>query len=337
MLSAGYIITFLLLLAESYKNPNKTLELLGVDSSYIFLLFVTILLVISFFFTKPLSQNLLKINNYLILPLTFGISFALSILDFITPENFVFSKFLLNYQKIGLITVLSLVSLLTNQTNAWYKKNYTQAIFYLPIILLSLFMTFRLWPFDFFLALVREDGLIEWLQFIVLVVSAIISLLIFNLFHKTKLKIAYFFLFIAVIFLFLAGDEISWGQRIFHIQGYSYIIQNNTQSEITFHNQSSLAPFTWYGYILVSFLGGAAWFILILLPKKLANLLSVFTPMWYCFLFFLLPLVYYLIAPPFKNHTIGEWSEIFELILYMGFFFWLLSSFLKYKHLLKKI
>ena len=39
-----------------------------------------------------------------------------------------------------------------------------------------------------------------------------------------------------MIFLFGAGEEISWGQRIFQIKSPSFFLQNNSQGEINLHN-----------------------------------------------------------------------------------------------------
>ena len=40
----------------------------------------------------------------------------------------------------------------------------------------------------------------------------------------------------ALIFLFGAGEEISWGQRIFNVESSEYFKQNNAQQETNLHN-----------------------------------------------------------------------------------------------------
>jgi hypothetical protein len=40
----------------------------------------------------------------------------------------------------------------------------------------------------------------------------------------------------ALIFLFGAGEEISWGQRIFNIESSDYFLENNAQQETNLHN-----------------------------------------------------------------------------------------------------
>ena len=91
---------------------------------------------------------------------------------------------------------------------------------------------------DFFKTVyVVEDGPIEWLTVIALASGFIIcSYRIITLFpHKQWLYLLMTFL-LACIFLFVAGEEISWGQRIFHVQSSHWFQQNNAQQETNFHN-----------------------------------------------------------------------------------------------------
>lgn len=81
-----------------------------------------------------------------------------------------------------------------------------------------------------------EDGLIEWLTVVFLL---FISLLSFWRFFKSKNKNFIFrgcLLFFALLFLFGAGEEISWGQRIFDIESSHFFVKNNAQGETNLHN-----------------------------------------------------------------------------------------------------
>ena len=40
----------------------------------------------------------------------------------------------------------------------------------------------------------------------------------------------------ALVFLFGAGEEISWGQRIFKVESSEYFLENNAQGETNLHN-----------------------------------------------------------------------------------------------------
>lgn len=84
---------------------------------------------------------------------------------------------------------------------------------------------------------VNEDGIIEWLTVVGLIIGAIVC---FKRFWQTRgssdilFKLATIGLGLAL--LFLAGEEISWGQRIFEIQSGEYFRKHNLQGETNLHN-----------------------------------------------------------------------------------------------------
>ncbi len=83
----------------------------------------------------------------------------------------------------------------------------------------------------------REDGFIEYATAVMLLY---ISVLCFSrLFNLWSVKSALWRLGVlgfAILFLFGAGEEISWGQRIFGIESSDYFIENNAQQETNLHN-----------------------------------------------------------------------------------------------------
>lgn len=86
-----------------------------------------------------------------------------------------------------------------------------------PGLFLIFFFLFRYNFFPLYEPLIQEDAFFETLQFLFYFTSSII--LIFQSFHLRKFPgFMRFFLFLAgVIVFFVAGEEISWGQRIFGI------------------------------------------------------------------------------------------------------------------------
>lgn len=84
---------------------------------------------------------------------------------------------------------------------------------------------------------VREDGSVEYgTAFMLLCISLL------QLYRFKTLKAYKGFLwklgtiFFILIFFFGAGEEISWGQRIFGIESSTYFIENNAQQETNLHN-----------------------------------------------------------------------------------------------------
>ncbi|MCB1205220.1 MAG: hypothetical protein KDN18_13245 [Verrucomicrobiae bacterium] len=84
---------------------------------------------------------------------------------------------------------------------------------------------------------VIEDGAIEWLTVVALVASAVLMLA-----RAWRLRgvRSHLFLFVTVmaaaVFLFGAGEEISWGQRLFGVETPEWLAERNKQSEMNLHN-----------------------------------------------------------------------------------------------------
>tara|TARA_R110001632_G_scaffold80454_3_gene179907 strand:- start:1367 stop:2062 length:696 start_codon:yes stop_codon:yes gene_type:complete len=83
----------------------------------------------------------------------------------------------------------------------------------------------------------QEDGAIEYGTFFFLLCISIVQfkrLFTASKDKKTLWKLGV--LFFGVLFLFGAGEEISWGQRIFGIESGEFFQGNNLQKETNFHN-----------------------------------------------------------------------------------------------------
>ncbi len=85
---------------------------------------------------------------------------------------------------------------------------------------------------------VKEDHFLEWLQFLFLFATSLTCFyksysLFLNSINKLSVLI---FLFAGLLFLFGAGEEISWGQRILNLETPKYFEEHNLQEEMNFHN-----------------------------------------------------------------------------------------------------
>lgn len=84
---------------------------------------------------------------------------------------------------------------------------------------------------------VREDGLIEYLTSIFLFLCSLVCLYRVFMYRKTKIHFrTVTWAVLAFLFFFAAGDEISWGQRIFGIESGEFFLAHNKQSETNLHN-----------------------------------------------------------------------------------------------------
>jgi hypothetical protein len=82
-----------------------------------------------------------------------------------------------------------------------------------------------------------EDGLVEWLTVLGLLLGAATC---FTRLVRLRRQRGFLFLLTAfllgVLLVFGAGEEVSWGQRIFGIKSPDYFKENNTQGETNIHN-----------------------------------------------------------------------------------------------------
>ncbi len=84
---------------------------------------------------------------------------------------------------------------------------------------------------------VVEDGLVEWLTVLWLLLSAGLCVKRFTTLQgkRPKFFLAMLLLF-STIFIFGAGEEISWGQRLLNVQSSDFFQTHNAQGETNLHN-----------------------------------------------------------------------------------------------------
>ena len=80
-------------------------------------------------------------------------------------------------------------------------------------------------------AILQEDGPIENSQAVLYFLSSIGFILI----HIKNSK-NWWYLALALLLFFLAGEEISWGQRLLNIATPAWELKHNVQSEMNLHN-----------------------------------------------------------------------------------------------------
>lgn len=107
-------------------------------------------------------------------------------------------------------------------------------IFWTPLIGgVLVAMTFAVRPVYY--GLLREDHPVEWLQFAFCLLAAVAAALAaWGLARRRQWAHATVMVMMALGCLGLAGEEISWGQRVFGFVGS--VVENNRQGELNLHN-----------------------------------------------------------------------------------------------------
>jgi hypothetical protein len=104
--------------------------------------------------------------------------------------------------------------------------------------------------------LIDEDHVIEWSQFAaILAASVAFALAAWLTLQAGRRSLAVLFLLVGVGSFIVAGEEISWGQRILGFLTPGALSDINHQGETNFHNISSLQRLFNFGELLVGLYG----------------------------------------------------------------------------------
>jgi hypothetical protein len=173
-----------------------------------------------------------------------------------------------------------------------------------------------------------EDRSVEWLQFISLAVATVLFAVVAVRFSRTGVAAAVLAWFVTLALFFVAGEEISWGQRVFGWGTPERLEHFNYQGETTIHNVGGLHAFFVYAVAIVGLYGVVApiaWSLFADRPPR-TPVTRLLVPPLFLAPYFAMPFVYrfvrLLLEPerwfPRYIGTIVEFAEITELCLYFG-------------------
>jgi hypothetical protein len=175
-----------------------------------------------------------------------------------------------------------------------------------------------------------EDNLIEWLQVLIYVSSSILAFLLSLRFRNVSKIMFAIFLILSFAFLFVAGEEISWGQRLFGIEADGVfdgeteipVLKKNVQSETNLHNFGAIHSKVGYIYLGIGAYGIFSWFFACILTKVfklkkgIRKYLRYFTVPPYLFPYFFATSINLKVV---SSRGVGPQEyEIAELILSLG-------------------
>ena len=169
-----------------------------------------------------------------------------------------------------------------------------------------------------------EDGPLEWIQFIEYAISSLLALLIFIRAKRKKDINSIIWLTIAFLSFVIAGEEISWGERITGI-GINSIANMNVQGETNFHNlpffhNYLLDPIFEISCIFLGWIGWRRFKNIKALPSKDLSLFFLFVALFY---------FYFDVSWASTTQQIRNDQEIFEFLLSSGIFLHCFRNFKK--------
>jgi hypothetical protein len=223
------------------------------------------------------------------------------------------------------------------------------AIALFPLFALLLIGALKLKPY-WYMVVNREDGLVEWATAIVYLVAAGFAISLVLNFGRRKEKIyALLYAGLAVGMIFVAMEEISWGQRVFGIDTPGFVEDINEQNEITLHNVEGFPLHE--AYIAVGVYGAFSRMIATpILGKSYPHLVNLLTPPRALFLYFFIPAllyayyewIWYTELVPIDREWGDYWSErggslsgddqeSIELLLSLGFLLFTIVNWVRYR------
>ena len=164
-----------------------------------------------------------------------------------------------------------------------------------------------------------EDGPLEWLQFAEYFISSLFGIFIFIKSNKKKSLNSLNWLIFSLFCLFVAAEEISWGERITGLNLNS-LTEISIQSETNLHNlpffhNYFLDPILIVICIFLGWIGWRKWPYLDSIPSKRLSLFFLITALY---------IFYYEISWASTIEHIRNDLEIYEFLLSTGIFlhFW---------------
>ena len=203
-------------------------------------------------------------------------------------------------------------------------------IFVAPFLIIAALMYLKEFDHKLYRTVVKEDGLVEYLTCINYFIAFVVGLVIANNFRKQKIKFLFvLYLLFSLCLLFAAGEEISWGQRLFKIRPPDFFLENSIQYEFNLHNLKQIHDLNNRIFILIGLFGSMFWLLLLCLkPLGLDKLQKIcvpyLTPQWFLAGYFLPAAIYFYyieyLFPQFRVLSIRfKEQEPVEFVLSLGF------------------
>jgi hypothetical protein len=113
---------------------------------------------------------------------------------------------------------------------------HAELLFAFPVVGAALFALASV-NHGLFVFLAEEDSFLEWTQVVILAsAAALATLLAARTLREGRRLHALAYLALAAGCFFVAGEEVSWGQRIFGLETPESLAEINRQDELTLHN-----------------------------------------------------------------------------------------------------
>ena len=231
-------------------------------------------------------------------------------------------------RKMGLVTNFIIAG-----TRDWgISESSLKAMLVLPFIIAASGVVAALMGKEAYKMLTSEDKIVETLQVICWIISFVLTIIVVKKSAAAgEILVSVLFGVLAAGIIFMIGEEISWGQRLFGWETPESYAAINKQEETNLHNIHGVGfTFKWLHMIIGGY-GGLLPIVLVFtgILSEQRKILSRLVPHVTLIPFFLLPFLWRFYrnlfdAPKDFYFVVSEYSEVMELVLASGFVFFLL-------------
>lgn len=159
--------------------------------------------------------------------------------------------------------------------------------------------------------LLQEDSVVEWATALAIFTTAVVSTIVASMLWRDGLHVqAVAYALLALASILAAGEEVSWGQRLFGFGTPQSLRGANEQEEFNVHNLGAVYPLYLVGMLFVGLYGSVgSWFVYRFKRWWTPNWCLFMPPVFLAGAFIQLAgyrLIRYTGAP---GHDYGEWCE----------------------------
>lgn len=316
---------------ESIRFEKYVFTKLGYEATTVLLTFLGIALFLRIFFRLSVNKLHFQLINFLIIPLFLATAIGMALAEAIYFKNIVFAHSGIHAAIFVKLARYSTLFYPVFFSFKGFKKFWRSHLFSLCIILFVA-TVFLKWDYpDLFNQLDSEDSVIEYATFLLYLFSAIITYKSLKLI-KTTTKSPTLRKFQSVLLVtatlglaLIAGEEISWGQRLFNIQTPDKMLEINMQKEVSLHNIEGVFDYVYYAYLALGLYGILSpllkLFNLKIFKHSLKQWFAPVLSSWFLIPYFI-PMTAYVIwrYQSGLDGTYDPWEEFSEVFMATGVF-----------------
>lgn len=136
-------------------------------------------------------------------------------------------------------------------------------VFLLPALVIVPVVVGAVVSQDVYKTLIAEDGPVEWAQVALLLGAAVLAAVLARGHrHDGRSGVAAVVVLMAVALVVIAGEEISWGQRLLGLETPEVLLEMNRQEEITLHNLRGVEDLFRLAVLAIGLFGAIGSFVL---------------------------------------------------------------------------